>query len=168
MLLLPDNPALAARLLARLAALDHQPVQLEELTHDRLPLQSQSAQRSAKIGPSTATRASSHVTSKPRTRLGEAGRTLSTLSSLSPFCTSSCTSRASATSLCARNASIVRRFAYSRKLYDANSRDCRSSERNCRAGVAFVSVRNAMRACRGHVRGEGQEAWGDACVCVRV
>lgn len=39
MLLLPDDVALATRLLARLAALDDQPIQLEELTHDRLPLQ---------------------------------------------------------------------------------------------------------------------------------
>lgn len=57
-------------------------------------------------------------------------RTLIICSSFSPLCISSCILLSSTSPLCSRKASIVLRFAYSRKLYAANWRDCRSNERN--------------------------------------
>jgi len=52
------------------------------------------------------------------------------LNSLIPLCSSSCTRRSSTSPRCSRKASIVRRRAYSRKLYEANCRDRRRRERN--------------------------------------
>jgi hypothetical protein len=56
-------------------------------------------------------------------------RTFNTCNSFNPCCVNSCIRRASLSVLCSRNASLVRRFAYSLKLYAANCLDWRRRER---------------------------------------
>lgn len=67
-------------------------------------------------------------------------RTFITCSSLRPCCTSSCTLRGSSTDLFSRKASLVRRFAYSRKLYAVNWLPCRNSWRYCATPDVSVLV----------------------------
>ena len=57
-------------------------------------------------------------------------RTFKACSSFNPFCINSCTFPSSVSALCSRNASLVLRLAYSRKLYAANWEDWRRRDRN--------------------------------------
>lgn len=78
-----------------------------------------------------------HTFRKDVQEAGNKQPTLSICNSFIPFCINSCTLRSSVTPLFSLKASTVRLLAYSRKLYEANSRDWRRSERNCKTACQY-------------------------------
>ena len=136
--LLPDDSSSSALLLPFLATFYYQSVQLEELADNSLSLHPihQHCPEMNVVG----NQRCEHVTElAPRKR-----PTFNICSSFSPFCIKSCRIRSSVSLRCSRNASFVRRFAYSLKLYAANWLACRSSWRYCpwlTSPVLFIIAR---------------------------
>ena len=131
-------------------ALYNEPIKLEELADDGLPLwfnckhlmpnESLDALCNSLVVP----------TSSPPSCIEHALCDVPTFiicNSLSPFCIRSCFIRSSVTTLCSRKASLVRRFAYSLKLYAENCLDWRRRERYwmCRGLTESFSTRSIRR-----------------------
>lgn len=143
----------------RLSTLNYQSIHLIELTDNRLPLSYISKYPEAALHPPSGHPARPDAfPAQPLQVQERVERTFKICNSFKPFCINSCISLSSLTPRCSLNASLVRRFAYSLKLYAANCSPCLNNCRYCHTiSPVLCKLNNYIRATGANASTSGDE-----------